>query len=273
MLTSVLSLLGLGAPAPVELSEFWMMPSAVIDPVSEVRLGEVTLMAGSGLNFPSPDQAISIKRQEQAICASQDGILPHRNKLHLRFGFALEVDTTHVRSDAFCVTHLNSENLHMDMGSLRRHLQRWKDNTLLEQIQSEAWPSNQDFTLKVSRMARTELSTQLSAVDSISEVELRASKPDSHAWVGEPLELMVTYQGRPLVGQAVIMLDARNQHAYWGESDEQGLLSFNVPHDGTWLFKGAKHERPAESASTGGELNVLLFNLMVQARHRPAQVQ
>ena len=174
---SILSVFGLGAPTPDAIPDVWMMPSAFVDPVAEVRLGEITLMMGSGTQYPQPDHGVSIDRKESSKCASSAGLLRHHTKVHPRFGFIIEVDSSSVVNDAYCSTTLEPELLPLRQVDIEDYFRKEKDpQTLSAYQQTRQAKDGDDVLMRLTQISRAELSTQLSAQKSASALEIVARK-------------------------------------------------------------------------------------------------
>lgn len=237
---SILSVFGLGAPTPDAIPDVWMMPSAFVDPVAEVRLGEITLMMGSGTQYPQPDHGVSIDRKESSKCASSAGMLRHLTKVHPRFGFIIEVDSSSVVNDAYCVTTLEPEVLPLRQVDIEDYLKKEKDTlTLSAYQQTRQGKDGDDLQMRLTQISRAELSTQLSAQKSLSALEILARTPGQIAKANGTLELTVLADGKPMPEQWVQIINSKGNKGWWKQTDAQGRVDFELPSAGIWIFRTA----------------------------------
>lgn len=235
---SLLSLFGLGAPAPIEVPDVWIMPSAFVDPVAEVRLGEITLMVGSGTRYPQPDHAVSIHRKESSRCASSLGSLKHHTKVHPRFGFIIEVDSSHVVNDAYCSMTLEPEILTLRKVDIEDYFRKEKDEQALSAYrQSRQGKAGEDVLMRLTQISRAELSTQLSTQKSLSSLEIVARTPDQILKANGTVELMVVADGKPLAEQWVQIINSEGKKGWWKQTDTQGHVDFEIPSAEIWIFR------------------------------------
>jgi hypothetical protein len=79
------------------------------------------------------------------------------------------------------------------------------------------------------------------------EIVLRGDAPIA---AGQPLELQVLRDGRPLPGFAVELVSERSALGIWRETDAQGLLRHRLPFGGRWLLRGTDLRLSAERSDT-----------------------
>jgi hypothetical protein len=108
------------------------------------------------------------------------------------------------------------------------------------------------------KFARIELAA---ATDAPAELRAAARRPagmdlqifvrgDAPIAVGQPLELQVLRDGRPLAGFAVELVSERSALGIWRETDAQGLLRHRLPFGGRWLLRGTDLRLSAERPDT-----------------------
>jgi hypothetical protein len=81
--------------------------------------------------------------------------------------------------------------------------------------------------------------------------------------VGQPLELQVLRDGRPLPGFAVELVSERSTLGVWRETDAQGVLGHRLPFGGRWLLRGTDL-RP--SSERPGAWDSRFVTLAIEAR-------
>lgn len=266
---SLLSIFGLGTPSPAEVPDVWMMPSAFVDPVAEVRLGEITLMVGSGTRYPQPDHGVPIDRKESSRCASSAGLLTHHTKVHPRFGFVIEVDSSSVVSDGYCSMTLEPEILNLRKVDIEDYLKKEKNSeTLSAYLQSKQGKAGEEALMRLTQISRAELSTQLSTQKSLSPLEIVARSPDQIAKSNGTLELLVLSDGKPLAEQWVQIINSKGNKGWWKQTDEQGHVDFEIPSAEIWMFRTSISQLATviHSGNPMLELDTTRSSLIVQAR-------
>lgn len=273
---SILSLFGLGTPTPVAVPDVWMMPSAFVDPVAEIRLGEITLMMGSGTQYPQPDHGVSIDRKETSKCASSLGTLRHHAKVHPRFGFVVEVDSSSVVNDAYCSVTLEPELLPLRHVDIEDYLKKEKDTqTLNAYLQTRQGKDGDDVLLRLTQISRAELSTQLSSQKSAVALEILAHKPEQIAKANGTVELLVLQDGKPLADQWVQIINSRGNKGWWKQSDAQGLVNFDLPTAEIWIFRTsvAQLATVIQGGSPMLQIDSTRSSLIIQSRAESAPSQ
>lgn len=235
---SLLSIFGLGSPTPVEVPDVWMMPSAFVDPVDEIRLGEITLMMSSGVQYPQPDHGVSIDRRESSKCGSGMGQLRHHIKPHPRFGFVVEVDSSRVVHDAFCTVTLEPEMLPLRQVDIEDYFKKEKDSHNLSAYQqSPQGKEGEEVRMLLTQISRAELSTQLSAQTASATLEIMARSPEQIAKANGIVELMVLENGKPLAEQWVQIISSNGKKGWWKQTDANGQVDFELPTAEIWIFR------------------------------------
>lgn len=266
---SLLSLVGLGAPTPNAVPDVWIMPSAFVDPVAQVRLGEIKLMLGSGTDYPQPDHGVSIDRKESSQCASSAGSLKHHTKVHPRFGFIVEVDSSEVVNDGYCSVTIEPEMLTMRKVDVEHYLKKEKNNSALDDYQqSKQGKAGSDVLMRLTQIGRAELSTQISSQKSLSSLEIVARTPDQIAHANGTLELMVLAGGKPLADQWVQIINSKGTRGWWKQTDAQGHVDFEIPTAEIWMFRTSvsKLSTVIQNGTPTLEVDSTRSSLIVQAR-------
>ena len=108
------------------------------------------------------------------------------------------------------------------------------------------------------KFARIELASATGAPPELRAAARRATgmdleivvRGDTPIAVGQPLELQVLRDGRPLPGFAVELVSERSALGVWRETDAQGLLRHRLPFGGRWLLRGTDLRVSAERPDT-----------------------
>lgn len=259
-------LLGFAGPKPALAHDTWFE-------AAPARAGSPPMfLLGTGDVYPRFDAAVAPEHLERVGCRIDGGTIVRPTVTSRADGLLqLQLPSTPQRR-ASCWAQLFPATIELDDGIVEAYFKEAQPPTAVRQAWDQQRANGTRWQERYVKHARIEwfaptaaatpasvptaaASASVSAAASADEaspmdVDVVLLSAGTSPRVGEPVEFLVTRQGRPLAHQAVEFRVHASRFGVWRRTDAEGRVRMALPVPGRWVLRGIELTPPSAAASS-----------------------